>query len=234
MRPGTGDWGDAVAESVTSGRSVRVGDVLRRCRPGRYRARRYPGPARRRRVARPRRAPHPRARRHGHRTGPALRPHRRRDREPARAASCSSDLFDGKAGDPGLRERARHQHVVLDAPLAVAVAATDGIDRYAAVRALARLAGTGRGLVGEYHGTVVLLVSADDPLAVGERGAIRPRAGRRAGDRGRGRRERRRPPAGVRRGAALPRHVADARPVRRGQRPGRAGSGPAAAGGERT
>ena len=50
----------------------------------------------------------------------------------------------------------------------MAVAATDGIDRYAAVRALARLAGTGRGLVGEYHGTVVLLASADDPLAVGE------------------------------------------------------------------
>jgi hypothetical protein len=79
-----------------------------------------------------------------------------------------SDLFDGKAGDPGLRQRARHQHVVLDPPLAVAVAATDGIDRYAAVRALARLAGTGRGLVGEYHGTVVLLASGDDPLTVGE------------------------------------------------------------------
>ncbi len=69
---------------------------------------------------------------------------------------------------------------MLEPPLAVAVAATEGIDRYAAVRALARLAGAGRGLVGEYHGTVVLLACANDPLAVGEevRSALEGAGGR--------------------------------------------------------
>ncbi|HET8961230.1 helix-turn-helix domain-containing protein [Nocardioides sp.] len=91
-----------------------------------------------------------------------------------------SDLFDGKAGDPALRQRARRQHVVLEPPLAVAVAATEGIDRYGSIRALARLAGDGRGLVGEYHGTVVILVCADDPRVVGEevRSALERAGGR--------------------------------------------------------
>jgi GAF domain-containing protein len=79
-----------------------------------------------------------------------------------------SDLFDGKAVGPGLRQRARHQQVVLEPPLVVAVAATEGIDRYAAVRALARLAGDRRGLVGEYRGTVVVLIGSDAPRVVGE------------------------------------------------------------------
>lgn len=84
-------------------------------------------------------------------------------------AALLGDLFDGGPSSVGLRERARRQRVVLEPPLVVAVAAADGLERYAAVRVLARLAAAERGLAGDYRGSAVLLVPGDDPLAVGRR-----------------------------------------------------------------
>ena len=79
------------------------------------------------------------------------------------------DLLEGAAPDLLLRERARRQRVTLDAPLAVAGAAIEDVDRHAAGRVAARLASTQRGLAGEYRGAVVLLVPSADPLEVGAR-----------------------------------------------------------------
>ncbi|MGH3308170.1 MAG: GAF domain-containing protein, partial [Nocardioides sp.] len=148
----TGDWDEAVAESVTSGRSVRVDDsylvaalagtehvatLVLHDAAGRLEL------AERRTLER------------GAMVTALVLLFARTvaETENRLGGELLSDLFDGKAGDPGLRQRARRQHVVLEPPLAVAVAATEGIDRYAAVRALARRAEAGRGLVGEYHGT---------------------------------------------------------------------------------
>jgi len=80
-----------------------------------------------------------------------------------------ADLLEGAAPDLLVRERARRQRIALDLPLAVAVAAVEGVDRHAAGRAAARLAGARRGLAGEYRGAVVVLVPDDDPTAVGHR-----------------------------------------------------------------
>jgi hypothetical protein len=163
--PAAGDWDGVVAESVASGRSVRVGDsyvvaalagtehvatlVLHDAAPL--------GLAERRTLER------------GAMVTALVLLFARTvaETENRLGGELLSDLFDGKAGDPALRQRARRQNVALEPPLAVAAAATDGIDRYAAVRALARLAASARGLVGEYRGTVVLLASADDPLTLG-------------------------------------------------------------------
>ncbi|WP_372729071.1 helix-turn-helix domain-containing protein [Nocardioides sp.] len=80
------------------------------------------------------------------------------------------DLLESESPDPVLvRERARRQRVSLDAPLAVAVAAIDGMERHAAARVAARLAATHRGLAGEHRGAVVLLLPDDDAVAVGRR-----------------------------------------------------------------
>ncbi len=80
------------------------------------------------------------------------------------------DLLEGdSSSDLLLRERARRQQVLLEPPLTVAVAATDGIDRHAAVRAAVRLAAAHRGLAGEHRAAVVLLVPSDEPLGVGQR-----------------------------------------------------------------
>jgi len=84
-------------------------------------------------------------------------------------AALLGDLFAGDQLDLGLRERARRQRVVLDPPLVVAAVATTGLDRYAAARALARLAASERGLAGDHDGTVAVLLPGDDPLAVGRR-----------------------------------------------------------------
>ncbi len=80
-----------------------------------------------------------------------------------------TDLLEGGAPDLLLRERARRQRVVIDPPLTVAVASVEGLDRHTAVRAAARVAAGQRGLAGEHHGAVVLLVASDEPLAVGRR-----------------------------------------------------------------
>ena len=77
------------------------------------------------------------------------------------------DLLEGTAPDPLLRERARRQRVSLEPPLAVVVAATEGVARHAAVRAAARLAAARGGLAGEHRGAVVLLLPSDDPLDAG-------------------------------------------------------------------
>jgi GAF domain-containing protein len=89
------------------------------------------------------------------------------------------DLLEGAAPDLLLRERARLQRAVLDPPLAVAVAAIEGVDRHAAGRVAARLASAQRGLAGEHRGAVVVLVPGDDPSAVGRRlrDAIAPAGG---------------------------------------------------------
>ena len=78
-----------------------------------------------------------------------------------------TDLLEGATPDLLLRERARRQRVVLDPPLAVAVASVDRIDRHAAVRAAVRVAGSRRGLAGEHRGALVVLVPSGDPLEVG-------------------------------------------------------------------
>ena len=80
-----------------------------------------------------------------------------------------TDLIEGDAPDLLLRERARRQRVALEAPLAVAVAATDAIDRHAALRAAVRLAVAQRGLAAEHRGAVVMLLPSDDPVAAGRR-----------------------------------------------------------------
>lgn len=84
-------------------------------------------------------------------------------------AALLGDLLAGDPHDLGLRERVRRQRVSLDRPLVVAVAATTGLDRYAAARALARLAAAERGLAGDHQGAVAVLLPGDDPLAVGHR-----------------------------------------------------------------
>jgi hypothetical protein len=84
-------------------------------------------------------------------------------------AALLGDLLDGDPSDLGLRERARRQHVSLEPPLSVAVVATGGVDRYAAVRALARVAAAEHGLAGEYRDRLVLLVPGPDPVQAGER-----------------------------------------------------------------
>jgi GAF domain-containing protein len=175
----TGEWDEAVAESVMSGRSVRVGDsyVVAALAGTEHVATLIVHDAGSLELAERRTLE-----RGAMVTALVLLFARTvAETENRLGGELLSDLFDGKVGDPGLRQRARYQQVVLEPPLAVAVAATEGIDRYAAVRALARLAGDGRGLVGEYHGTVVLLVGADEPRAVGEgvRSAL-ARAGGRA------------------------------------------------------
>lgn len=81
-----------------------------------------------------------------------------------------SDLLAGGHPDTArLRERARRQDVALEPPMVLAVAAIEGVERYPAVRALARLAAERRGLAGEHRGAVVLLVPATDPLDLGNR-----------------------------------------------------------------
>ncbi|HEU4810828.1 MAG TPA: GAF domain-containing protein [Nocardioides sp.] len=79
------------------------------------------------------------------------------------------DLLEGTAPDPLLRERARRQRVSLEPPLAIVVAAAEGVERHAAVRAAAGLAAAQGGLAGEHRGVVVLLLPSDDPLDTGRR-----------------------------------------------------------------
>jgi GAF domain-containing protein len=79
------------------------------------------------------------------------------------------DLLDGDPSDVGLRERARRHGVTLEPPWCVAVVAPARVDRYAAVRALARVAGAAQGLAGEYRDRLVLLVPGEEPVPVGER-----------------------------------------------------------------
>ena len=90
-----------------------------------------------------------------------------------------TDLLEGAAPDLLLRERARRQRVVLDPPLSVGVAAVDGLERHAAVRAASRIATPRRGLAGEHRGAVVVLVPGGDPLELGAalREAVRAEGG---------------------------------------------------------
>ena len=78
------------------------------------------------------------------------------------------DLLDARPEAlPALRERARRRHASLDPPLAIAVATIEGLERFAAVRALSRVAADEGGLAGDHLGRLVLLVPTADPLAVG-------------------------------------------------------------------
>lgn len=78
-----------------------------------------------------------------------------------------ADLLEGRERDEtGLRERGRRRGVALEAPMAVAVADIGGLDRFAAVRAAARLAARHRGLAGEHRGAVVVLATGG-PLDLG-------------------------------------------------------------------
>lgn len=76
-------------------------------------------------------------------------------------------LRAGPEAMPALLERARRRRVSLEPPLAIAVAAVEDLERFAAGRALSRLAADQRGLAGEHQGRLVLLVPGADPLAVG-------------------------------------------------------------------
>jgi GAF domain-containing protein len=163
-----GDWPDAVAESVASGRSVCADEVyVAAALAGTehvatlvlHGASRALGLAERRTLER------------GAMVTALVLLFARSvaETEDRLGAALLGDLFDGDAADLGLRERARRQHVVLDPPLVVAVVAPESLDRYAAMRALGRLAAVEHGLAGEYRGRVVLLVPGDDPLAVGAR-----------------------------------------------------------------
>ena len=67
---------------------------------------------------------------------------------------------------PALRERARRRHVSLEPPQVLAVAAVDGLERFPARRAVSRLAAEHHGLAGAHLGRLVLLVPGDDALAV--------------------------------------------------------------------
>ena len=166
--PAEGEWQEAVAESVASGRSVHVGDE--------YVVAALAGTEHVATLVL-----------HGTTRPLALAERRTLERgaivtalvllfarsvaeaEDRLGAALLGDLFDGHAADLGLRERARRQQVVLDPPLVVAAVVPDGLDRHAAVRVLGRLAVGEHGLAGEYRGGAVLLVPGDDPLAVGAR-----------------------------------------------------------------
>ncbi len=79
------------------------------------------------------------------------------------------DLLDARPeAVPALRERARRRQLSLDGPLVVAVAEVADLPRFAAGRAVSRLAGEHRGLAGEHRGRPVLLVPGEQPLAVGD------------------------------------------------------------------
>ncbi len=79
------------------------------------------------------------------------------------------DLLDARPEAlPALRERARRRQLSLDGPLVIAVADVTGMTRFAAGRAVARLAGEHRGLAGDHRGRPVLLVPGADQVGVGE------------------------------------------------------------------
>ena len=165
--PAAGDWSEAVAESVASGRSVRVGDCyVAAALAGTehvatlvlHDAAAKLGLAERRTLER------------GAMVTALVLLFARAvaETENRLGAALLSDLLDGEATDPALRERARRLQVSLDPPLVVAVVSVVDLDRYAAVRTLDRIVGGRAGLVGEYRGAVVVLLSGGEPLAVGE------------------------------------------------------------------
>ena len=82
---------------------------------------------------------------------------------------AAQDLLEGGAPTSRCASAPGVSSVVIDPPLMVAVASVEGLDRYTAVRAAARVAAGQRGLAGEHHGAVVALVASDEPLAVGRR-----------------------------------------------------------------
>ena len=77
------------------------------------------------------RAAHAGARRDGHRAGAAVRPLGRRGRGARPRGAARRPARRRDPADPGLRERARRQHVDLDRPLVVAVVVVDGLERHA-------------------------------------------------------------------------------------------------------
>lgn len=163
-----GDWVAAAAESAASGRSVRVGDlwvaaalaatehvatlVLHRCAH-------TPERAELRTLER------------GAMVSALVLLFARTvaETENRLGAALLSDLLDGDPTDPALRERARRQRVSLEPPLVVAVLHVSDLDRYAAVRALNRIARSSGGLVGEYGGAVVVVLPGTEALSVGLR-----------------------------------------------------------------
>ena len=163
----TGDWSVAVAESVASGRSVDAG--------GAYVAAALAGTEHVATVVLHHGRPLDLAERRTLERGAIvtalvlLFSRTVAETEDRLGAALLRDLFDGDATDLSLRERARRQQVTLDPPLAVAVAAPRGLERHLAVRALGRLASSEHGLAADYRGSVVLVVPAADPLAVGRR-----------------------------------------------------------------
>ena len=145
-------------------------------------------------------------------------------------------LAAGGADTIRLRERARLQRADIESPGVVAVAAVEDGERRRAVVAGVRLASELEGLAGEHAGHLVLVAPGQDPLAIGRLLLQRVGAAGCTGTVGVAT-----APGGpdglaggVRGGAALSRHSAHPRPLRRRERPRRARRGPAAAGAERS
>jgi hypothetical protein len=79
-----------------------------------------------------------------------------------------ADLLDGRERDPvRVRDRARRRGASLETPMVVAVASVQGLDRYLATRATARLAAAREGLAAEHGGAVVLACPGAGAVEVG-------------------------------------------------------------------
>ena len=114
------------------------------------------------------------------------------DAEERLGGQLLADLLEagGDARDR-LRDRVRRHSASLDGPLVVAAAAVDGADPQRAGRAAVAFARRMSGLAGEHRGAVVVVVPGEDARRRRGRPAGGDLGGRRPGDRGRGRHQRR-------------------------------------------
>jgi GAF domain-containing protein len=165
--PVDADWAPAVAEALASGRSVRAGEA--------YVATAQTGPEHVATLVLRSPAELPQPQRRTLERGALvtalviLFARTVAETEDRLGGELLGDLLDARTEAlPALRERARRRQVSLDGPLVLAVAEVTGLPRFAAGRAVARLAGEHRGLAGEHRGRPVLLVPGDDPVAVGD------------------------------------------------------------------
>jgi GAF domain-containing protein len=90
------------------------------------------------------------------------------DAEERLGGQLLADLLESDpASRERLRDRVRRHSASLDGPVVVAAATVDGADRHRASRAAVALARRSSGLAGEHRGAVVVVVPSEDPRRVG-------------------------------------------------------------------
>jgi sugar diacid utilization regulator len=90
------------------------------------------------------------------------------DAEERLGGQLLADLLESDpASRERLRDRVRRHSASLDGPVVVAAATVDGADRHRASRAAVALARRSSGLAGEHRGAVVVVVPSEDPHRVG-------------------------------------------------------------------